>query len=208
MWTEAIFLLTKVRFRAILALILTVLTLTLCACAAGERPAAPTPTPAPENTAPAVLHGRWTGSLDVGRELTAALGIDLSPWLDAPLLAELRFALDEEGRCTLAVDYSACEAALRPALAACVRELQEQESGEALSGLALAEALGADPNDLAAALCDELLPPTDTRSGRFFADRAEITWRDGGVSSLREEDGALWLTLPDRGEIHFVPLGD
>ena len=200
--------LTKVKFRAFCALILAVLSLALCACAADEIPAAVSPVPTPESSAPTVLHGSWTGSCDVGAELMPALGIDLSPWLSEPLLATLRFELDEDGACALFLDYGSCEAALRQAIEACVRELQEQEAGEPLGGLALAEALGADPNDLAAALCGELLPPGRARSGRFSADRAEIVWQDGSVSALREEAGALWLTLPPWGEICFAPRGN
>ena len=74
-----------------------------------------------------------------------------------------------------------------------------------LGGLALAEALGADPNDFAAALCDELLPPPFARQGRLNGERSAITWADGSFSPLREEDGALWLSLPDLGELCLRP---
>ena len=189
------------RLRALCALILLIL-LALSACAAGKSTAE---TPAPEESPSDTLSGVQVGSADVGNELMRALGVDLSDYLAAPLEASLRLDLDEAGRCTLRCDYGSCREALQQALLAFVLDLQEQEAGEALSGLPLAEALGADPNDFAAALCDELLPPPATRAGRLSGDGSAVTWSDGSVSPLRAAEGALWLSLPGWGEVSFRP---
>lgn len=194
------------RSRACRAVIAVFLIFSLSACASGGGPApAPAETPAPSAEPLPEDVRRWSGSFDPGEELAAALGFDLSPWLAAPLQASLQLALDEDGRCTLDGDYAACAPALRAALSACVRELQEQEAGASLNGLALAESLGGDPNDIAAALCDELLPQPFRMSGRFSADRTWIDWDAGGSSEVRTEDGVLCFTLPGRGEVSLRP---
>ena len=189
------------RLRALCALILLFL-FVLSACAAGKSTAE---TPAPEENQPDTLSGVRFGSADVGDELMRALGVDLSDYLAAPLEATLRLDLDEAGRCTLRCDYGSCRETLQQALLAFILELQEQEAGGSLSGLPLAEALGADPNDFAAALCDELLPPPATRAGRLSGDGSAVTWSDGTVSPLRAADGVLWLSLPDWGDVSFQP---
>ena len=196
------------RSRALCAVILFLFLFSLCACTAAAPSASPAPsapTAAPEEAPIPALSGRWTGSLDIGSEVSAALGFDLTPWLEQPLTAVLRLEILSDGVCTLTRDDAACAPALRAALAACVRSLQEQEDGEELSGLALAEALGADPNDFAAALCDELLSAASVTSGRYVADRSEIVWRNGSIWPLAPENGALRVALPDTDELLFSP---
>lgn len=203
MWTEAIFLRFAVRWRAVCALLL-ILSL-LCACAANESGGESRPAEAQTGAPSSVFSGRWTGLLDIGDEVSRSLGFDLSPWLSAPLLCELRLDVSPDGGCTLTRDDGACAAVLRAALALCVRELQEQESGEALSGLALADALGADPNDLAAALADELLPPPTVTAGRYDAAQDAILWDGGAVSPLSRTEDSFSLPLPELGEPVFYP---
>ena len=191
--------------RALCALMMLFLLAGLCACSMTEIPsetAAPT-----DESGRDPYSGAWIGNFEVGDELMQGLGFDLRERLAWPLEAELRLELEADGRCRLLCDYAPCRGLLEPAIAEAVRELQEQESGESLSGLALAEALGADPYDFAAALCDELLPPTTSRSGRLNGDKTQITWADGSVSPLRAEDGALWLFLPEHGEVRLRPAG-
>ncbi len=209
MWTEAIFLrFCKLR-RPLGALMILLLLLGLCACSSAAPTPAPAPTAAPESrpeTGPEpVLPGRWTCPVDIGGEVSAALGFDLRPWLSAPLLAELRLEIGAEGGCTLTRDDRACAEELREALAACLRELQEQENGQALGGLALAEALGADPNEFAAALCDELLPAPTVTAGRYDAEHGEIRWNGGAVSAVIREDSALRIAVPDGEALLFSP---
>lgn len=205
MWTEAIFLRSCSRSRALGALVLSVLLLGLCACSFTVTEIESAPSAAPELSPELPLQGRWTGSVDVGGELFAALGFDLRPWLSSPLQAELRLEIGADGACTLTRDEGACAETLRPALAACLQELQEQEDGESLSGLALAEALGADPQEFAAALCDELLAPPSVIAGRYDEDRGEIRWNGGAVSAVRREGEALRLAPPDLDELLFSP---
>ena len=112
MWTEAIFLrFCKLR-RPLGALMILLLLLGLCACSSAAPSPAPAPTAAPESrpeTGPEpVLPGRWTCPVDIGGEVSAALGFDLRPWLSAPLLAELRLEIGAEGGCTLTRDDRAC----------------------------------------------------------------------------------------------------
>lgn len=204
MWTEAIFLRVTARGRALCALLL-ILTL-LCACTVTEISGEPRPAETEAVTPEPVFSGRWTGLFDIGDEVSRSLGLDLSPWLSAPLLAELRLEVSPDGGCTLTRDDRACAPVLREALVACVRELQEQESGEALAGLALAEALGADPNDLAAALADELLPPPAVTAGRYDAAQDAILWDSGAVSALARQSDAFSLPLPGLGEPVFYPV--
>ena len=177
----------------------------LCACSAPAPAPTPAPTAVPEETPVPALNGRWTGSLDIGGDVSSALGFDLTPWLEAPLQAALRLEIRQEGACVLTRDDAACAPALRAALAACVRSLQEQEAGEALGGLALAEVLGADPNEFAASLCDELLPAAVVTGGRYDADRGEILWPDGDAWSLFSDGSALHVALPDSDELLFSP---
>ncbi len=181
--------LLRSRNRALCALIW-ILSLALAACTVTEISPEPAP---PETAAPRDgLGGLWTAPFEAGDELMHALGFDLSPWLSEPLRGELRLTLNADGSAALTRDHAPCAAVLRPALAQCVRELQQSESAEALSGLKLAKALGADPNDFAAALCDELLPPAGTRTGRWSETAGELRWDDGGLSSLvLTEDGLL-----------------
>ncbi len=181
--------LLRSRNRALCALIL-ILSLALAACTVTEisPETAPPETKAPRDG----LGGLWTAPFEAGGELMRALGFDLAPWLSEPLRGELRLSLNADGSCTLTRDYAPCAAVLRPALAACARELQQSESEERLSGLRLAQALGADPNDFAAALCDELLPPAETRQGRWSESPAELRWSGGGLSSFSlTADGLL-----------------
>ena len=209
MWTEAIFLrFCKLR-RPLGTLMILLLLLGLCACSSAAPSPAPAPTAAPESrpeTGPEpVLPGRWTCPVDIGGEVSAALGFDLRPWLSAPLLAELQLEIGAEGGCTLTRDDRACAEELREALAACLRELQEQENGQALGGLALAEALGADPNEFAAALCDELLPAPTVTAGCYNAEHGEIRWNGGAVSAVIREDSALRIAVPDGEALLFSP---
>lgn len=195
--------LTRFLKSALSAALALVLLLALCACGAEEPPAEePTPTPGPslENG------GVWSGYFNAGDELMRALGVDLTPWLSGPLLGELRLTVDRGGSAFLSVDYDACAPALRAALEACLRELQAEESGEDLKGLALAEALGGDPAEMAAAICDELTPPYEVRSGRLNDAKTEIIWAGGAVSALREEAAGLRLSLAGLGEIALSPL--
>lgn len=205
MWTEAIFLRFDSRRRALCALILLIWLCGLCACSVTVTEIGSEPTAAPEQTPDPVLRGRWKGSAEIGSGLSAALGLDLSPWLSAPLAAELRLEIGADGACTLTRDEGVCAAQLREALAACVRELQEQEVGEALGGLALAKALGADPQELAAALCDELLSPPSVLRGRYDDAAGEIRWNGGAVSPVLREGGALRFTPPGADETLFSP---
>ncbi len=191
--------------RAFGAWMILLMLLGLCACSAPSPAPTPAPTAAPEETPTPALSGRWTSSLDIGEELSAALGFDLTPWLEAPLTAELRLEIRPDGTSTLTRDDASCAPALRAALAACVSEMQAQEDGEALSGLALAEALGADPNDFAAAICDELLLLPVVTAGRYDDAHGEILWNDGAVWPLVLGDGALRVALPDSGELLFSP---
>ena len=193
------------RRRALCALILLIILCGLCACSVTVTEIESAPSAAPEQTPEPGLRGRWSGAVDIGDGLSAALGLDLRPWLSAPLQAELRLVIGEDGACTLTRDESFCAAPLREALAACVRELQEQESGESLGGLALAEALGADPNDFAAALCDELLAPPSVLRGHYDDAAGEIRWNGGAVSTVVREGGALLLTPPGAEETLFSP---
>lgn len=188
--------------RALCALMILLILPGLCACSVTEIDTEPAST---EKAASETLYGIWDGSFDAGDELMRELGFDVSDKLSAPLTGGLRLEIDYEGRCSLRCSYGSCREPLQQAIAGAVRELQEQEAGEPLSGLALAEALGADPNDFAASLCDELLPPTETRSGRLSGDKTQIIWADGAVSAIRAEDGALWLFLPERGELCLRP---
>ena len=208
MGTEAIFLRYCCRSRAFCALILLILVFSLCACSAAA-PSSPAPDAAPAGTAPEdadpVLQGNWTSPVDIGGNVSAALGFDLRPWLSSPLRAQLRLTFSPDGACTLTRDESVCADALRGALAACLRELQEQEAGESLGGLALADLLGADPNDFAAALCDELLPAPTVTAGRYDADRGEIRWNGGTVSAVIREDSALRIAAPDGEALLFSP---
>lgn len=208
MGTEAIFLRYCCRSRAFCALILLILVFSLCACSA-DAPSSPAPDAAPTGTAPEdadpVFQGNWTSPVDIGGEVSAALGFDLRPWLSSPLRAQLRLTFSPDGSCMLTRDEGVCADALRGALAACLRELQEQEAGESLGGLALADLLGADPNDCAAALCDELLAPPETTGGRYDAERGEIRWNGGAVSPIAWEQGALQLQTPDGESRLFSP---
>ena len=212
MRTEAIFLRFCSRFRAFCALTLLIILLGLCACSSAASSSAPAPAAEPESTPEAgpspALQGSWTSPVDIGGEVSAALGFDLRPWLSAPLLAERRLEIGAEGGCTLTRDDRACAETLREALAACLRELQEQEDGQPLGGLALAEALGADPNEFAAALCDELLPAPTVTAGRYDADRGEIRWNGGAVSPVVREGGSLRLAAPDGEPLLFSPADE
>lgn len=207
MWTEAIPLLTNYPLRAICAAIAVFLLLGLCACTVTEI-SDPSAEPAPPTEAGdfiASLRGRWTGSYDVGDAVMRELGIDLTSRLRAPLLAEAALRFDPDGRCEFTGDARACAVLLRPVIADYVRELQESEAGESLSGLKLAEALGADPNDFADALCDELLPPPLSLGGRLDAGRGVILWDSGEISTLSEEYGALRVILPGLGDLCLRP---
>ena len=209
MGMEAIFLRFSAFSRPLGALMILLLLLGLCACSAAAPDNAPSPTAAPESAAQGdadpVLQGSWTSPVDIGSEVSAALGFDVRPWLSAPLRAELRLTFSPDGACTLTRDESVCADALRGALAACLRELQEQEAGESLGGLALADLLGADPNDFAAALCDELLAPPETTGGRYDGERGEIRWNGGAVSPIAWEQGALRIETPDGESRLFSP---
>lgn len=209
MRTEATFLRFSEFYRPLGVLMILLLLLGLCACsaAAPDGAASPTAAPAesPEEGSDPAAQGSWTCPVDIGGEVSAALGFDLRPWLSAPLRAELRLTFSPDGACTLTRDEGVCADALREALAACLRELQEQEAGESLGGLTLADLLGADPNDCAAALCDELLAPPETTGGRYDAEGGEIRWNGGFVSPLRWEQGALRIETPDGESRLFSP---
>lgn len=205
MWTEAIVLRSCSRSRALGALILSILLLGLCACSHPAPAVEAAPTAAPEQAPDSALQGRWTASVDIAGEVSAALGFDLRPWLSAPLRAELRLEIGADGTCTLTRDEGVCADKLREALAACLRELQEQESGEPLGGLTLAKALGADPQDFAAALCDELLAPPAAIAGRYDKTGGELRWNGGAVSPVRREGEALRLAPPELDELLFSP---
>ena len=196
--------LTRVWKAALSAALAILLLAGLCACGGKEEELPPEETPVP----PPRLEtgGTWAGWFDAGDELMRALGVDLTPWLSGPLLGELRLTVDRGGSAFLSVDYDACAPALRAALEACLRELQAEESGEDLKGLALAEALGGDPAEMAAAICDELTPPYEVRSGRLNDAKTEIVWAGGSVSALREEAAGLRLSLAGLGEIALSPL--
>ena len=197
------------KLRRPLGVLVILLLLGLCACSSAAPSPSPVPAAAPESTPEAgpgpALQGSWTSPVDIGGEVSAALGFDLSPWLSAPLLAELRLEIGREGGCSLTRDDRACGAALRESLAACLRDLQEQEAGMSLGGLALAEALGADPQDFAAALCDELLAAPTVTAGRYDAGRGEIRWNGGAVSRVLREGNMLRLAPPDSDELLFSP---
>ena len=75
----------------------------------------------------------------------------------------------------------------------------------ALSG-PVTEGLGADPNDLAAALCDELLPPPFRFSGRLSDDLTQLVWDKGGSCAVVTDNGMLRFTLPGRGEAYLRPV--
>lgn len=201
MCAEAISLLTVIRRRALGAALAILLMLSLGGCAAGNEPPAETPAP----TRPADGSGVWTGYFDAGDELLRSLGVDLSGTLSAPLLGTLRLEIDGEGRCVLTGDYRACEATLRAALTAFLRDLEEDEAGSLLSPLALADALGGDPEALAAAVCDELLPPAFTLRGRLNGDKSAIFWDGGDASPLTREAGGLRLYVPGIGETALSP---
>ena len=209
MRTEAIFLRFCKLCRPLGVLMILLFHLGLCACSSAARSPSSVPTAAPdrppESGPDPILRGSWICPVDIGGEVSAALGFDLSPWLSAPLQAELRLEISAEGGCTLTRDDGVCAAALRDALASCLRELQEQEAGSSLGGLALAEALGADPQDFAAALCDELLSPPAVTAGRYDAERGEIRWNGGAVSPILREDDSLRLAPPDSDELLFSP---
>ncbi|MGX8692367.1 MAG: hypothetical protein ACSW8E_01235 [Clostridia bacterium] len=193
------------RSRALSALILSILLLGLCACSYTVIESDSAPNAAPEQSPEPALQGRWTASVDIGGDLSSALGFDLRPWLRSPLRAELRLEIGADGACTLTRDEGVCADTLREALAACLRELQERESGESLGGLALAEALGADPQEFAAALCDELLPPPAVTAGRYDGSSGEIRWNGGAVSPVRREGEALRFAPPAFDEMLFSP---
>lgn len=183
------------------ALVLFLLALSACANVT-ELPSdtpAPTPLPRPETG------GCWAGSFNATDELLRALGVDLTPRLKAALTGEIRLTIEPDGRCSLRGDYASCAAPLREALTVFLRELQQEESGEALSGLQLAGELGGDPSLLAGALCEELLPPVFTLSGRLADSKREINWEDGTVSTLAEQGEGLRFTLPGRGDLFLLP---
>lgn len=209
MGTEAIFLRFSRLSRPLGALMILLLLLGLCACSAAAPGNVPSPTAAPveppEDGSDPAAQGNWTSPVDIGGNVSAALGFDLRPWLSSPLRAQLRLTFSPDGACTLTRDESVCADALRGALAACLRELQEQEAGESLGGLALADLLGADPNDFAAALCDELLAPPETTGGRYDAERGEIRWNGGAVSPIRWEQSAMRIETPDGESRLFSP---
>lgn len=176
--------------RVLCALLILILTLGLCACTGTGFSGAASPTEEPAETPRPVFSGSWTAYLDIGDEVMAALGFDLTSELPAPLLAEYRLDVRADGACTLTRNDAACAAVLRPVLADFVRRLQAEESAEELGGLALAEALGADPNEIAAALCDELFAPPLVKSGRYDDGQKAVTWDDGSVSPLAFEGSA------------------
>ncbi len=201
MWTEAILLRIFSRSRALCALIALLFLLPLAGCGRGDAPAAETP--APEPVAREGLTGRWAASFDASAELLRRLGFN--PGLSGPLSASLTLTVDGEGRCVLATDYGPCAAPLRDALYDYLCAIRAEESGRALSGVALAEALGADPNEFAGSLVDETLPPPQQRGGRLSEARDAVVWDGGEVSALRMADGGLRVSLADRGEVLFVP---
>ena len=129
MRTEAIFL-RFCKLRRPLGVLVILLLLGLCACSSAAPSPSPVPAAALESTPEAgpdsVLQGRWTCPVDIGGEVSAALGFDLSPWLSAPLLAELRLEIGREGGCSLTRDDRACGAALREALRACEEPFEKR----------------------------------------------------------------------------------
>ena len=146
----------------------------------------------PVETAPTERPELWTGVYDASGELMDALGVDLRARLREPVSAEVRLEIDTAGRCSLRCDWSPCLDALRPALAGLLRELQEQEADNAPAG---------EPDALAAALIEELLPRPLLLLGTLSEDKSEIRWGFGRVSELSREGDRLRLDLPELGEV-------
>lgn len=190
--------------RLLCAVIAAVLLLGLSACAGAGGPAAPSSGEPEETAAPTVRV--WEGSFDARPLVQRRLGLDLDPWLKSHLPAVLRLEITPEGRCLLRGDYAPCAELLQPALAALLKELEREESGKALGGASLSRSLGASPEDFAAALCDELLPPSFTLRGRYDEAGGEILWDGGQRSAVKPEGDYLRVSLPDLGEIMFSPI--
>ena len=202
MWTEAILLRILPRSRALCALIALILLLPLAACGRpGPEPAA-TEAPGPEPAVEA-RDSRWTLRCDARDELLRRLGFD--PGVSGELPASLTLTVSDDGRCVFTADYSACGEPLRAALTEYLRAIKSEETGRDLSGTALAEALGGDPDEIAAALVDEILPRSAPQTGRISAAGDAIDWDDGSRSALRTEAGGLWIELPLLGTVFLSP---
>ncbi len=202
MWTEAILLRIISRSRALCALIALIWLLPLAACGGSEPAPEVTEPPVPDITAEA-RDSRWTLRYDARDELLRRLGFD--PGVSVELPVSLTLTVSDDGRCVFTADYSACGGPLRAALSEYLRAIQSEESGRDLSGEALAESLGGDPAEIAAALADEALPPETPQTGRLSDAGDAIVWDDGSRSALRAEAGGLRIELLLQGSVLLSP---
>ena len=143
-------------------------------------------------------YGVWLGGADAPAALAAKLAPELSsPPSPDPVAVTLE--IDEAGRCLLRGDYRPCAATLHGALTEFLRALwaEEDESYP-----------GAKPDEIAAVLLEERLPPPLLLHGTLAPDGREIHWERGEVSPLTCSENELTLSLPGWGELSLLRSGE
>ncbi|MBR3293942.1 MAG: hypothetical protein IKI69_05920 [Oscillospiraceae bacterium] len=155
-------------------------------------------TQAPVATDPPAPTGVWKGDAPAA----AALAVTLAPELSSPpplAPAAVSLDIDAAGHCLLRCDYSPCAEPLRDALTEFLRALWAEE-GESYPG--------AKPDEIAAVLLEERLPPPLLLHGTLAPDGREIRWERGEVSPLTCSENELTLSLPGWGELSLLRSGE
>ena len=178
----------KVLFAGALALLLL-----LSACSPIYRQTPAAEQAAATSTPGETPFGVWAGRVDCAPGLIADFPAAL-PDRSGPFEAAVSLRIGEDGACFLTVDYAPCASPLQTAIAGLLRELER--TGEELPGEAAA---------LAAAMADELLPPTLRLEGRLTAEQTAVRWQNGESSTVLLDGGRLRFALPELGQLNLAP---